>query len=328
MGYRNRLAALLLATTVVTAPAVAAEYTWDMPNGFGATSSDGVGDIVFTEAVEKKSGGRIDIVNHFGGSLGIKIVDHLEAVRDGVVPLARQAMPYLGGYDPLFLLSTLPFLMQDQDDVWALYEIARPTYEGLFLEHGQVMLGMGLFPPSGLWSRAPVTSKADLENLKLRTYDLNGLETWKRAGAAAINMGWGDVFPALSTNALDAVLTSADLGISSGIQEFLPVFMEINWAIPFSAITINKELFDSLPDDLKQVLREAGEEATKKTFDRLATQVEENYAEMHGKSVEIITDVPAPFFDYLVESAQPTIDAWKEKTGERGRKILEAYEQR
>lgn len=326
---RLRLSALLVAASVAVAPAAfAAEYTWDMPNGFGATSSDGVGDVVFTEAVEKKSGGRIDIVNHFGGSLGIKIVDHLEAVRDGVVPIARQAMPYLGGYDPLFLLSTLPFLMQDQDDVWALYEIAKPTYEELFLKYGQVMLGMGLFPPSGLWSREPVTTREAVQNLKVRTYDLNGLETWKRAGAAAINMGWGDVFPALSTNALDAVLTSADLGISSGIQEFLPVFMEINWAIPFSAITINKEVFDGLPDDLKQVLREAGDEATKKTFDRLATQVEGNYAEMRKKNVTIVTDVPKPFFDYLVESAQPTIDAWKEKAGEKGRAILEAYARR
>lgn len=314
--------------SVAALPAVAAEFVWDMPNGFGARSSDGVADLLFTELVEQKSGGRIDIVNHFDGSLGYKMLDHLEAVQDGAVPLARQSMVYLGGFDPLFVLSTLPFLMQSKDDVVALYELSRPAYEELFLKYDQVLLSMGLFPPSGMWSRREVLSVDALQNFRLRVYDINGLETWQRAGAAAINMGWGDVLAALSTNALDGVLTSADLGIASNIQEFLPVFTEINWAIPLTAITINKDVWDGLPPDLQQVLREAGDETTRRTFDRLVTQVEKNYAEGREKGVTIVTDVPQPLFDHLWTAAQPTYEGWKQKASPEAQKILADYLQR
>jgi TRAP-type C4-dicarboxylate transport system substrate-binding protein len=326
------LAAFGLATVLgpgaTPAAAQSADYRWDMPNAFSSTSSDGVADRLFKDLVEQKTDGRIAITNHFDASLGYKALDHLDAVRDGAVPVARQAMVYLGGYDPLFLLSTLPFLMQDKEEVDALYEIVKPHYEALFLEHNQVLVSIGLFPPSGMWSREPIRSEEELDGFKLRVYDLNGLETFKRAGAAAVNIGWSDVLPALSTGAIDGVLTSADLGISSNIQEFLPVFTEINWAIPFSAVTINKQEWDALPDDLKQAVMEAGEETTRRTFERLPTQVQQNYEEMRAKDVQIITEVPEPFFDHLWASAQPTIENWREKSGAEGNEILDAYLER
>ena len=306
-------------------PAMAAEYRWDMPNAFSAASSDGVADQIFTQLVEEKTNGRVDITNHFDGSLGYKGVDHLDAVRDGAVPIARQPMPFFGGYDPFFLLSTLPFLMQNQEEVEMLWEIVRPQYEALFLEHNQVMVSMSLFPPSGLWTREPILSEDELEGYKLRVYDLNGLETFSRAGAAAVNIGWTDVMPALSTGAIDGVLTSADLGNASNLQEFLPVFTEINWAIPLGAATINKDVWDALPDDIKAAIREAGEETTRRVIARLATQVEENYEEMEARGVQIVTEVPAEFSQHLWDAAQPTIEAWREKASPEEVALLDQY---
>jgi len=316
------LAAVLLA---VPGAARAAEYTWDMPDIFSAKSSDGVADQLFGKLVAEKTGGRIEIVHHFDGSLGYSGVDQLDAVRDGAVPLARQSMSYLSGYDPLFQLSSLPFLMKNKQDVETLYRIARPAFETLLLKYDQVLVSVGLFPPSGLWSRTPVTSIADLQNLKLRVFDINSLETFKRAGAAAINMGWTDVLPALSTKAIDGVLTSADLGFSSSIQDFLPAFTEVNWTIPLSVVAINKDVWDGLPDDLKQAVREAGDETTQKTIDRLVTQVQHNYEGMRAAGVTITEHIDPAFREKLVEAAQPTIEAWKEKVGPEGRKILAEY---
>ena len=309
----------------MASPVLAAEYRWDMPNAFSASSSDGVADQIFTELVEEKTGGRVDITNHFDGSLGYKGVDHLDAVRDGAVPIARQPMPFFGGYDPFFLLSTLPFLMQNQEELEILWEIVRPQYEELFLEHNQVMVSMSLFPPSGLWTREPILSKEELKGYKLRVYDLNGLKTFERAGAAAVNIGWTDVMPALSTGAIDGVLTSADLGNASNLQEFLPVFTEINWAIPIGAATINKDVWDALPDDIKAAIREAGEETTRRVIARLATQVEENYEEMQARGVRIVTDVPAEFSQHLWDAAQPTIEDWREKASPEEVALLDQY---
>lgn len=318
------LAGGLIAATVPI-HAQEAEYSWDMPNVFSRTSSDGVADVAFGELVAEKTGGRVKIVHHFDGSLGYKGVDHLEAVQDGGVPIARHAMSYYGGYDPLFLLSTLPFLMQDVDDLNTLYDIYKPSLEKTLEGYNQVLVSAGIFPPSGIWSREPVETLAQLQGLKIRAFDLSSLETFTGAGAAAVNMNWGDVMPALSTGAIDAVVTSADLGINSGINDYLPNFTQINWAIPISIVTVNKDVWDALPADLQTAILEAGAETTKRTFARLETQVAKNYADMRAKNVNVIEEPNPDLRAKLQESAEPFIQSWREKVGADGSAVLDAY---
>lgn len=328
MNLLNAIRGLAICGTVacLAAPALAqdAEYSWDMPNVFSRTSSDGAADVLFGELVAEKTGGRIKIVHHFDGSLGYKGVDHLEAVQDGGVTLARHALSYYGGYDPMFLLSSLPFLMQNESDLTRLYDLYKPDLTKSFEGYNQVLVSAGIFPPSGIWSRKPVDSLAPLQNLKIRAFDLSSLETFTGAGAAAINMNWGDVMPALSSNAIDAVVTSADLGINSGLNDYLANFTEINWTIPISTITINKDVWDELPEDLQKAVMEAGEETTKRTFARLTTQVAKNYEDMRAKNVNVIEKPNPDLRAKLVEAAEPFIKSWREKVGDRA-SVLDAY---
>lgn len=299
-------------------------YKWDMPNTFGRTSSDGVADLLFAEILDKKTNGRIKIVHHFDGSLGYRGVDLLNAVQDGAVPIARHAISYYGGFDPLFLLSTLPFLTNSVDDVETMHKVAGPHFAKTFTKYNQVMVSTGLFPPSGIWSKEPVDSLAKLQGLKIRAFDLNSLETFNGAGAAAVNMNWGDVIPALSTGAIRAVVTSADLGNASNIQTYLPNFTEINWAVPLSTITINKDVWDKLPEDLKKAVIEAGEETRVRTFERLRTQVAQNYKDMRAKNVNVIEKPQADLMEKLRASAKPVIDRWRANAGPNA-KVLDDY---
>ncbi len=84
-----------------------AAVTWDMPNEYPATSLQGEADVFFGEALKKASGGQIEIAHHFGGALGFKSKDQLDAVADGAVVLANTFVPTLGGVDPIFLLSAI-----------------------------------------------------------------------------------------------------------------------------------------------------------------------------------------------------------------------------
>jgi TRAP-type transport system periplasmic protein len=306
------------------AAAPAQEFKWDMPNTFGRTSSDGVADLLFAKLVKEKTDGRIEITHHFDGSLGYSGVDHLTAVQDGAVPIARHAMSYYGGYDPMFLLSTLPFLVRDVSEVEIMHEVAGPAVEEAFLEFDQVVVSAGLFPPSGIWAKEEIESLEDLQGLKVRAFDLNSLETFSGAGAAAVNMNWGDVIPALSTGAIDAVVTSADLGNASGIYEYLPNFHEINWAVPLSTITINKDVWEALPEDLQEAVLEAGEETTRRTFERLRTQVSDNYTEMRAKDVNVVEDPPEQLVEALHDAAQPAIKRWRDTAGDRAA-VLDEY---
>lgn len=308
----------------IALPATAQEFRWDMPNTFGRSSSDGVADVLFAELVREKSGGRIEIVHHFDGSLGFRGSDILDAVADGAVPIARHATPFYGGQDPMFLLSTLPFLTSTSADVQTMRDISLPYMEAAFARFDQVIVSAGLFPPSGIWSRNPIETLDDLQGLRLRAFDLNSLETFAGAGAAAVNLNWGDVFPALSTGLIDAVVTSADLGNASGIESYTPSFLEINWAVPISYVTINRDVWDGLPEDLQAAVLEAGAETTRRTFERLQTQVAENYAEMREKGVSIIETPDEALMEALRAAAEPVLESWRAAAGDRA-SALDAY---
>ena len=318
-----RASALALCAGIGTSLA-AQEQSWDMPNTFGRNSSDGVADVVFAERLQETAGGRIEIVHHFDGSLGYRGADLLEAVGDGAVPIARHAMVYYGGFDPMFLLAALPFLVLSVDELEVLHEVAGPYFEESFARYNQVVISYGLFPPSGVWSREPLESLADLQGLRLRAFDLNSLETFSGAGAGAVNMNWGDVIPAVSTGAIDAVVTSADLGVTSSLFEYLPAFLEINWAVPLSAVTVNRDVWDGLPEDLQQALRDAGEQTRIRTFERLRTQVDENYEDMRARGVTVIEDAPEDLLEALYAAAEPVIQRWRDSAGDRA-VVLDEY---
>lgn len=308
----------------VPAATLAQDYTWDMPNAFGRNSSDGVADLLFAQLVEEKTDGRIKIVHHFDGSLGYRGSDHLNAVQDGAVPIARHANSYYGGFDPMFLLSTLPFLINDLSEVETLYKVSQPYIEDTFAEYDQVVVSTGLFPPSGIWADVPVRSLEDIQGKKIRAFDLNSLQTFTGAGAAAVNLNWGDVVPALSTGAIEGVVTSADLGVASSIYEYLPNFTEINWAVPLSSISINKDVWDGLPEDLQEAILEAGEETRVATFARLQEQVAQNYEDLLAAGGTVVEDPDADLLDALTDSAEPVIADWRERAGDRA-EVLDAY---
>ncbi|MDO9525474.1 MAG: TRAP transporter substrate-binding protein [Gemmobacter sp.] len=310
----------IAASTAVSAQ----EYKWDMPNTFGRTSSDGVADVLFGELVKEKTGGRIEITHHFDGSLGYRGADILSVVEDGAAPIARHATSYYGGSDPVFLVSTLPFLIKKPADVQTMHEVSLPYIKDAFLAFNQVVVSAGLFPPSGLWSREPITTLADLQGVKLRAFDLNSLETFSASGAAAINMNWGDVIPGLSTGVIDAVVTSADLGASSGLNDYTPNFLEINWAVPMSYVTVNKDVWDALPADLQAAVMEAGEETTARTIARLQTQVADNYTTLRDRGATVSETPGDDLMASLRASADPVIQRWRTASGDRA-KVLDEY---
>jgi TRAP-type C4-dicarboxylate transport system substrate-binding protein len=314
-----RYAMLALPAVAMTAAPAQAQQTWDMPNAFSARALD----TEFARLEQQNTNGQIKIVNHFDGALGYRGVDHLDAVRDGAVPIARHDLTPYGGYDRVFLISTLPFQVQTPEDLATLQGVVAGKFSEVFEEHNQVLISFGVFPPSGIWSNKDINLET-LRDLKIRTADRNGLTTFINAGAPAVNMGWADVIPALGTGAIDAVLTSADTGLSSSIYDHLKIFTEINWALPMTAITVNKDVWDELPEELQAAVREAGEEITQRTLDELRTRVDANYAALEGHGVKIVRDPDPAVIEALKAGAVDVISAWRDEAGDSAA-LLDEY---
>lgn len=317
-------AALIAGTTLASAQSI----SWDLVNEYQPNSIHAQSADKFIEELATASGGEIEVTAHHGASLGYKSLDQFDAVGDGAVQLASSYVGAWSGISPIFLLSSLPFLAPTIEDTRALYEAATPTYEAVLDEANQVFLFATPWPPSGIWADKPVDTMEALQGLKIRTYDANGTVTLREAGAAPIQLSWADVVPQLTTNGIDAVLTSADGGAAAALWEHQSYFTEISYALPLQIVHINKDTYEGLTDEQKQAVEDAADAAEAYGWGLLEERVAENYAQMRDNGMTIVEDVPEDFITQLSEAGQTAIEDWKSKSGADAETVLADYESR
>ncbi len=317
---------LSLAFTLTNITSVSAkEIVWDMPNEYPATSVQGKGDQAFSALLEEKSGGKIKIAHHFGGALGFKSKDQLDAVGDGIVQVANTFIPPLGGINPVFLLSSLPFLSSNTEEARMLFDTARPTYERVLAKYNQRLLYSSPWPSSGIWGKAPLQSHEAIGNLKMRTYDANGTQVFRDVGSAPIQLSWADIVPLLSTGGIDAVLTSIESGLSSSFNDYVTYFTAINYDSTINLVTMNRDVWDDLTPELQAAVEAAAKETEDKLWANASTIIQNSYAEAERRGVTIMNEVPANFRKELQDASTPVIESWASKMGPDGREILTSY---
>lgn len=321
---------LLLATVaglgLAVTPALSA--TWDLSSEYPVGSLQGRTAEFFADAVTAKTGGEIEITVHHGAALGYKSVDHFDAVGDGALQAASSALVFWTGIDPIFQLSSLPFLAPTSKDVRDLYELSKPEYAKVLEDNNQVLLLATPWPSSGLWGNKAFTATADLESVKVRTYDVASTETMKNAGAFPIQISWADVPAQLSTNAIDAVLTSPNGGVGVQMWEEQSNFTNVNYASSLQAIHLNRDAWNDLSEKQQAAVKEAAAEAETFGWNLLSDATAKDFDTMRENGMTVTEEIPTEFSAALTAAAQPFIDQWVATTGERAQSIMDAYKKR
>ena len=320
--------AVALSAIALAVPAASEAVKWDMADEYGENALTGQASKFCLEEIGRASGGTLDITYQGGGVLGYKSADHFDAVQDGAVQSAVTLLTQLGGIDPLFNLSSLPFIANTAEQVYDLWQIARPEYAKIFEDNNMIMLWAMPNPPSGIHAKMPITSPEAVQGLRIRTYDVNGTETLIAAGASPLQIAWSDLVPQLSTGGIDAVLTSADGGKQLAIWDYVSDFTELNYAMALFAAHVNKDEFDSLPEEAQAALMDTIDTCDAFNWQLMKDAVEISYTAMreNGMNVTLDDDVPQSVFDLLGDAGNLVKAAWIEETGERATRILEEFE--
>jgi len=313
-----------LAALLFTAPVQAQPIAWTMATEYPASAMPGEGVRSFAENVAKESGGRITVTPSFDAALGIKSADMVAAVRDGKVTAGDAFAGAMGKVDPLFLLSSLPFLAATNEDARKLYDRARPAYAKRLAAEGQRLLYATPWPPSGIWAKTPVVAPADLKGLSIRTYDATSTKVLTDAGAAAVNLSFADAMPKLQDGSVTAVLSSGDGGAGRKLWDYLPHFTEVNYAVPLSLASVNQAAYAALPADLQAAVDRAAVATEANQWRLLENRLAENYARMTANGVTITraSALSADLRRVLSASASAAITAWKTEAGPEAAALL------
>jgi len=280
------------------------------------------GAIEFAKLVKERSDGKLNITVHPGGALGYKGPDMLRVVKDGLVPIGEMMLGYVGATEPILNLSTMPFLVSNAKEAHALGVVARPTMEKAFTKWNQKLLYWHFWPGAGIYTKKPVQSIQDLKDLKIRAFDATSTEWVKAAGGKPVTMPWGDVYMALFTGEVDAVLTSSVSGVDGKFWEVTPHFADLGFTFGYSAVTVNNDAWNKLSDDLKKVLTAAAKEMDTRQEDRAISVDQTARAELTKRGVKVSEISPA-FRQQCMQIAEPLWANWVKTAGADAQTLID-----
>ena len=246
-----------------------------MATEYPASTVSGDGIAFFTGKLAEESGRRLTILPSYDATFGLKSAEIVSAVRDGRLAAGCAFGGTLGGIDPLFLLSSLPFVAASAEESRRLLDKAGGLYAKRFAREGQRLLYATPWPPSGIWAKKPIRAPSDMVALRLRVYDATGVEVFAAAKADAVNLSFADAGPRIASGAVEAVLSSGDGGAGRRLWEHLPFFAEIGYAS--RSPSPRSRSYDRLPSDQKESVDRAAA-PRRPWLGSLAKRLEENYA--------------------------------------------------
>jgi TRAP-type transport system periplasmic protein len=317
---------ILAGALLVVYPAAApAQTVWDMSTEYAQNTMPGLGVTTFAQRIAELSAGKIRIKPSFDASAGIRSAGMLAAVAEGRVQAGDAFAGALETEDPIFALPSLPFLVTSIADAKRLADLTRPFLAAALKKRGQRLLYLTPWPPSGIWSKAPLRTASDLSNLSIRAYDKTSNEVLASAGARATLISFADTMMKLADGSINAVLSSGDGGSGRKLWEFLPYFSEITYSLPLSVATVNQPLYDGLNADLRDAVDTAGSQTETALWLALSTRLQENHQRMGENGVIVDSNPPPAVIAALKDGASSAQRAWCTRSGPICHQILDTF---
>ena len=254
--------ALLASLGLASQKSVAAkktEYSWKMvttwPKNFPGL---GTGAENLANLINKLSSGRIKITVYGAGEL-VPAFEIFDAVSRGIAELGHGSAYYWKGKnESLQFFSTVPFgLTANEMNAWLYYGGGQELWQKAYSKFNLVPMAAG---NTGIqmagWFNKEINSLDDLKGLKMRIPGLGG-EVLKRAGGTPVNLPGGELFTALKTGTIDATeWVNPYNDLAFGLHKAAKYYYYPGWHEPGTTLEcfLNKEIFDSLPEDLQNII--------------------------------------------------------------------------
>ena len=282
----------------------------------------------FADIVEKMSNGRLRIRVYGANELvgGLEVFD---AVSQGVAEIGHTGAYYWQGKIPSTpFFSTIPFgLTGTEMDAWLSYGGGNELWQEIYAPFNLIPMRGG---NSGTqmfgWFNKEINSLEDLQGLKMRIPGLGG-EVFRRAGGIPVTMQVSEVFTAMQTGALDATeFVSPYNDMAAGYHTVADYYYYPGWHEPGSTLEtiFNKSAFESLPEDLQEILKAGTEVMNQLLMDELTAKNNEALrvlVEEHGVELRKLPD------DVLIElrDISNQVVAELANTDEVTRRIYDSY---
>ncbi|MEZ5590036.1 MAG: TRAP transporter substrate-binding protein [Gammaproteobacteria bacterium] len=250
---------LILSMTLSTA-ALAAEYEWTFQTS--AQAGDNFFPIQqnWAKQVAEKTDGRIQIEVVPVGTV-VQYNETLEAVGTGILQGHITDPSYFAGKDAAFgMLGNLVGAWSAPEQMLKFINEGggKELFNELLNPYGLQFIGAGTTGLESFMSSKPLYGIDDLKGLKLRAPEGMVQDIFAAAGAAPVNLPGSEVYTSLEKGVIDAAdYTVFSTNHIQGMHKFAnyPLYPGFH-SMPVLELSMNKEIWDSLPADLQATLEE------------------------------------------------------------------------
>ncbi|MCK0168206.1 TRAP transporter substrate-binding protein [Jannaschia sp. S6380] len=293
---------------------------------------------VWADNVEEASEGRISVERFPSMQLGGTPPELMDQAIDGVADVVWTVVGYTPGRYPRTEVFELPFMVSDagaaSSAYWQMYESEmQEEFSNVHLL-GAWVHGQGL-----IHADKEIRTPADLQGVKVRGASRMVNQLLETLGATPVGMPIPAVPEALSKGVIDATTMPWEVTEALKVPELVTYHTEFDGNMLYTVtfvLAMNKAKYESLPDDLKQVIDDnSGLEfsvfagSTQAAADGPSRQL----AVDAGNTILTLTEEEAQEW---VDAAQPVYDAWVAEMDGKGidgqalidqaRELMDAYE--
>ncbi len=217
----------------------------------------------FAELLEEKSGGEITLKMFHSGTLGTQ-PDAIEQVRIGALEIGNFNLGPIGPVAPEANVVSLPFIFSDMDHMHrALDGEAGEQISAGMAKKGLVALAWYDSGARSFYnSKKPIETPADVEGMKVRVMN-NDLYSGmiSALGGNPSPMAFSEVYQSLKTGVVDGAENNWPSYESTGHYEVAGYYSLSQHLIIPECVCINAQVWESLSDDQKAIVKEAARES-------------------------------------------------------------------
>ena len=296
---------------------------WDMPMAYAATNFHSEHGVIFAEKVKAYTGGKLEITTHPGGSL-FKGGEIKRAVQTGQAPIGERFMSAHANEAPLLGWDNLPFLATSYEDNDKLWAAAKDKVNAQLADLNLVALYTCPWPGQGFYFKKEVTSSADTQGIKFRSYNSATATFAKELGMLPVQVEAAELSQALATGVAEAFISSGSTGYDRKVWEHLSHYYKVNAWLPRNYVIINKGIYEGLSDDIRSALHKAADETGAACAAKSAELANWYFEQLEANGMKVEDAGPAFLKELKSIGAKMQAD-WLASVGADGQAIVDAY---
>ena len=223
----------------------------------------------FVKEVKRRTDGKINIKIYWNGQLmSGKATNELLLMRKNVGDFSISSFINWAPQFPAGNLFLLPWFITGKTDRYRALDAVEEGSAGKMLESKVDKMNLKILSwgEAGLReltnSKRPITSPADMKDLKIRVIGSPlFIDIFKALGANPMNISWAETLTSLQQNTVDGQENPYSIYIPNRVYEFQKYLTEWGYNVDPLIYVVHKDVWNTFPKDVQKIIAECAVKA-------------------------------------------------------------------